>query len=76
MNEKISINFSKNGKEHFPLKNILGLDESKTILTLETTDLNPNTEYDFYITDRSTKAENGYPFDTQEYKISFKTEKK
>ncbi|MGE8555462.1 MAG: hypothetical protein ACN6OB_16200 [Chryseobacterium jejuense] len=76
MNEKISINFSKNGKEHFPLKNIVGLDESKTILTLETTDLNSDTEYDFYITDRATKSEDGYPFDTGEYKISFKTEKK
>ncbi|MBP2617819.1 hypothetical protein [Chryseobacterium jejuense] len=76
MNEKVSINFSKNGKEHFPLKNIVGLDDSKTILTLETTDLNSDTEYDFYITDRATKSEDGYPFDTGEYKISFKTEKK
>lgn len=76
MNEKVSINFSKNGKEHFPLKNIVGLDQTKTILTIETSDLNFNTEYDFYITDRATKSEDGYPFDTGEYKISFKTEKK
>lgn len=76
MNEKVSINFSKNGKEHFPLKNIVGLDESKTILTIETTDLQYDTEYDFYITDRVTKSEDNYPFDTEEYKISFKTEKK
>lgn len=76
MNEKVSINFSKNGKDHFPLKNIVGLDESKTILTVETTDLQNDTEYDFYITDRTTKSEDGYPFDTGEYKISFKTGKK
>ncbi|WET49758.1 Ig-like domain-containing protein [Chryseobacterium indologenes] len=76
MNEKISINFSKNGKEHFPLKNILGLDESKTTLTIETSDLQNNTDYDFYITNRSTKSADGYPFDPEEYKISFKTEKK
>lgn len=76
MNEKVSINFSKNGKEHFPLKNILGFDESKTILTTETIDLQSDTEYDFYITDRTTKSETGYPFDKEEYKISFKTGKK
>lgn len=76
MNEKFSINFSKNGKEHFPLKNIVGLDESKKILTIETIDLQYDTEYDFYITDRATKSENGYPFNSEEYKISFKTEKK
>lgn len=76
MNEKISINFSKFGKEHFPLKNIVGLDETKTILTLEFTDLKSDTEYDFYVTDRGTKSIDGYPFVDQEYKISFKTEKK
>ncbi|WP_160139638.1 Ig-like domain-containing protein [Chryseobacterium sp. c4a] len=76
MYEKVSINFSKNGKEHFPLKNIVGLDESKTILTIETSDLQYDTEYDFYITDRVTQSEDGYPFDMKEYKISFKTDKK
>lgn len=76
MYEKVSINFSKNGKEHFPLKNIVGLDESKKILTVEMIDLKPDTEYDFYITNRATKSEEGYPFDQEEYKISFKTEKK
>ncbi|KPE49082.1 Ig-like domain-containing protein [Chryseobacterium indologenes] len=75
MNEKISINFSKNGKEHFPLKNIVGLDESKTVLILETTNLQSDTEYDFYITDRTTKSEDGYPFEKEEYKVSFKTKK-
>lgn len=73
MNEKVSINFSKNGKEHFPLKNIVGLDQSKTILIIETTDLKHDTEYDFYITDRATKSAEGHPFNTEEYKISFKT---
>ncbi|MBB6370118.1 hypothetical protein [Chryseobacterium shigense] len=76
MNENVSINFSKFGKEHFPLKKITGLDNTKTILALETVDLQPDTEYDFYITDRGTKSEEGYPFPEQEYKISFKTEKK
>jgi hypothetical protein len=76
MNENVSINFSKFGKEHFPLKKIAGLDNTKTILTLETVDLKPNTEYDFYVTDRGTKSEDGYHFPEQEYKVSFKTEKK
>lgn len=76
MSENISINFSKNGKEHFPLKIIKGWDETKTIVTLETTQLNADTEYDFYITNRSTKSRDGIPFVEEEYKIAFKTEKK
>jgi hypothetical protein len=76
MNEKISISFSKFGKEHFPLKNIAGLDETKTILTLEIVDLKFDTEYDFYVTNRGTISIDGYPFVEQDYKISFKTEKK
>jgi len=73
MNEKISINFSKFGKEHFPLKNIVGFDETNKILTLEIVDLKFDTEYDFYVTNRGTKSIDGYPFVEQEYKISFKT---
>ncbi|MEH7889534.1 hypothetical protein [Elizabethkingia meningoseptica] len=73
MNDKVSINFSKNGKEHFPLKNIVGLNEDKTVLTLETTELKPNTEYDFYISNRGTTSLDGYPFIHEEYKIGFKT---
>ncbi len=76
MNDNISINFSKYGKEHFPLKNIVGLDTTKTVLTLETIELRTDTEYDFYITDRGTKSKDGFPFVEQEYKISFRTEKK
>lgn len=76
MNDKISISFSKFGKEHFPLKNIVGLDETGKTLTLDLVDLKPETEYDFYVTDRGTKSKDGFPFIEQEYKISFKTEKK
>lgn len=76
MNEKISINFSKFGKEHFPLKNIVGFDETNKILTLEIVDLKFDTEYDFYVTNRGTKSIDGYPFVEQEYKISFKTNSK
>ncbi|MFL9843726.1 Ig-like domain-containing protein [Flavobacterium rhizosphaerae] len=76
MDEKISINFSKNGKEHFPLKSVIGLDESQTILSLETTDLSPDTDYDFYITDRGTQSIDGYPFIEKEYVISFKTKQR
>lgn len=76
MNDNISIHFSKAGKEHFPLKSIVGLDETKTILTLETIELKPDTAYDFYITDRGTQSTDGFPFAEQEFKVSFKTEKK
>ena len=75
MNDKISINFSKNGKEYFPLKKITGLNEDKTILSLELIALKPNTTYDFYITNRSTIAIDGYPFIDDEYKIEFRTAK-
>ena len=73
MQEKVLLNFSKNGKDHSLLKNIVGLDTGKTILTLETAELKPNTGYDFYITDRGTKSIDGYPFAEAEYKIAFRT---
>ena len=73
LNDKISINFSKNGKAHFPLNKIVGLNADKTVLIVETIDLQPNTSYDFYITNRSTKSLDGYPFIEEEYKIEFKT---
>ena len=73
LNDKISINFSKNGKAHFPLNKIVGLNADKTVLIVETIDLQPNTSYDFYITNRSTKSLDGYPFIEDEYKIEFKT---
>ena len=73
LNDKVSINFSKNGKAHFPLNKIVGLNADKTVLIVETIDLQPNTLYDFYITNRSTKSLDGYPFIEEEYKIEFKT---
>lgn len=73
MVDNISINFSKNGKAHFPLKRVVGLDTTRTILSLETVELAPDTWYDFYITDRSTRSEDHFPFVEPEYKISFKT---
>ncbi|NEN21854.1 Ig-like domain-containing protein, partial [Escherichia coli] len=48
LNDKISINFSKNGKAHFPLNKIVGLNADKTVLILETANLQANTLYDFY----------------------------
>ena len=75
MNDKISINFSKNGKEYFPLNKITGLNEDKTILSLELIALKPNTTYDFYITNRSSIVIDGYSFVVDEYKIEFRTAK-
>lgn len=73
LNDKVSINFSKNGKAHFPLNKIVGLNADKTVLILETANLQANTLYDFYITNRSTRSLDGYPFIEEEYKIEFKT---
>lgn len=36
LNDKVSINFSKRGKDHFPLNKIVGLNADKTTLILET----------------------------------------
>lgn len=69
----VSLNFSKNGKEHFPLQKKLGFENDKTTLILETVALQPNTSYDFYITNRSTESEDGYQFGADEYKIEFTT---
>ncbi len=35
--------------------------------------LQANTLYDFYVTNRSTRSLDGYPFIEEEYKIEFKT---
>ncbi|MCX8532384.1 Ig-like domain-containing protein [Chryseobacterium luquanense] len=69
----VSLNFSKNGKEHFPLQKKLGFENDKTTLILETVALKPNTTYDFYITNRNTESEDGYQFEAAEYKIEFTT---
>jgi hypothetical protein len=72
MSEKISISISKNGKEHFPLKRIIGLENNNQTLVLETS-LKPNTEYDFSITNKGTKSIDGFPFREEVYNIKFKT---
>lgn len=72
MDSKVSINFSKNGKEHFPLKKIIGFENNHKTLLLEL-DLKPKTEYDFYITNRSTKSKGGYKLKTEDFKIGFTT---
>lgn len=69
----VSFNFSKNGKEHFPLQKKLGFENDKTTVILETVALKPNTTYDFYITNRNTESEDGYQFEAAEYKIEFTT---
>lgn len=72
MSEKISISISKNGKEHFPLKKIIGFENNNQTLVLEIS-LRPNTEYDFSITNKGTKSIDGFPFREEVYIIKFKT---
>lgn len=72
MYEKVSINMSKNGKEHFPLKKIIGFENNNQTLVLEIS-LKPNTEYDFSITNKGTKSIDGFPFREEVFIIKFKT---
>lgn len=72
MDPKVSINFSKKGKENFPLKKIIGFEKDKKTLLLAL-DLKPNTAYDFTITNRSTKSADGYMLKTNEFEINFNT---
>ncbi|RZL44060.1 MAG: hypothetical protein EOP00_21540 [Pedobacter sp.] len=72
MDTKVSINFSKRGKEHFPLKKIIGFESDKKTLLLAL-DLKAKTNYDFTITDRSTKSADGYMLKTSEFQVTFTT---
>lgn len=71
--EDVSINFSRNGKEHFPLSKIVGYENDNKTLVLATAALIQGQTYDFYITDKTTHSRDGYPFKHEEYKIEFTT---
>lgn len=70
MAEGSSINLGSTGKEHFPLiKNEGFVNNHKGIKLL--TDMKPNTEYEFVLTDNKFKSKEGYPL--KETVIKFKT---
>lgn len=70
MIEKVSINMGESGKEHFPLQKLEGFVNGHKGLKL-LTDMKPNTEYEFVLTDQSFKSKEGYPL--KQTVIKFKT---
>lgn len=70
MIEKVSINMGESGKEHFPLQKLEGFVNGHKGLKL-LTDMKPNTEYEFVLTDQNFKSKEGYPL--KQTVIKFKT---
>ncbi|CCH51907.1 hypothetical protein BN8_00865 [Fibrisoma limi BUZ 3] len=70
--KKISINMGEKGKEHFPLRDMLGFSNDNRSLRLKVA-LKPNWEYSFKLTDRSFQTTDGYPL--VEHEVAFKTGK-
>jgi len=71
-NQSFSINFSKGGREYFPITKVKGFENNdKTMVLL--IDLKSNKEYEFIITNSSFKSKDGYPLISDEYPVKFKT---
>jgi len=70
MAEGVSISIGSTGKEHFPLKKLVGfVNDHKGIKLV--TEMKPNTEYEFVLTGNKFKSKEGYPL--KETVIKFKT---
>ncbi|MDF2831657.1 DUF4932 domain-containing protein [Chryseobacterium indoltheticum] len=70
MAEGVSISIGSTGKEHFPLKKLVGFVNDHKGITL-LTEMKPNTEYEFVLTGNKFKSKEGYPL--KETVIKFKT---
>ncbi|WP_447637753.1 Ig-like domain-containing protein [Flavobacterium microcysteis] len=67
-----SMNYSKKGKDYFPIKKVIGYENNNQTFVIAI-DLQPNKEYEFIITNRSFKSKDGYPLKEEEYLVKFKT---
>jgi hypothetical protein len=65
-----SINNSERGKEFSPITGVVGFSDDGISFTLKI-EMKPNHEYEFIITDKSFRSEEGYPL--RPYKVKFKT---
>jgi hypothetical protein len=71
MNPKtISINVGKAGREHFPLRDVIGFSDDNQSLRLKVA-LKPGWEYSFWLTDKSFQTSDGYPL--VEHEVVFRT---
>lgn len=71
MGKGISINYGDKGKETYPITSVIGFSDDKTRFTIGI-DLEPNHDYEFVITNRTFRSEEGYPL-LKDYPIKFKT---
>src|SRR5262249_53946919 len=67
-----SMNWGKEGAEHYPVGQAIGLNDMGTLLTVEVK-LNPDWEYEFVLTGLAFKTKDGYPL--QPYTVKFRTTK-
>jgi hypothetical protein len=68
--KKISISMGEKGKDHFPLRDMLGFSEDHRSLRLKVA-LKPNWDYSFRLTDKSFQTPDGYPL--AEHEVAFRT---
>jgi len=66
-----SINYGKGGKEYYPITGIVGFSNDSSSFTVKT-ELKPGHAYEFVITNKSFKSDEGYPL-LKDYLIAFKT---
>lgn len=69
--DNYSINYSKKGKDFFPIKKVKGFENNNLTLVL-LVELQANKDYEFILTNRSFKSKDGYPL-KEEYLVKFKT---
>ncbi|MCY1226596.1 hypothetical protein D9M72_388360 [compost metagenome] len=69
--DNYSINYSKKGKDFFPIKKVKGFENNNHTLVI-LVELQANKDYEFILTNRSFKSKDGYPL-KEEYLVKFKT---
>lgn len=72
MGKGVSIDYPAKGKDHFPLKKLIGYENGNRTLVVAL-ELVPGKEYGFIINSRSFQSEDGYALKDKAYPVSFKT---
>ena len=71
MKEGYSINLSERGKDYLPITGVVGFSADKKRFTVNVS-LKPIHVYEFIVTNRSFKSQEGYPL-LKDYTVKFKT---
>ncbi len=67
-----SFNLSDKGKEYYPISKVVGMENNNQTLVL-LTDLKPDKEYEFVLTNKGFLSKDGYPLKDEKFMIKFKT---